>query len=226
MLSNAERAQLPPSELGNNRCIEVATPGHGDVVIKVWSGDLDHDYTIDDRIAGKVDTVTRFQMMHGSEEYIIAALIGFARRVEMPDVSQVFLRAGQVAIEGAIGRRGVKTTRMGRFLNIVDGTGFPQFDIPAENLQALMPPIGVNPGSQISYSSFYFTDTLLGPQLALCGLRGNGDIRELHVVNKTQFVMSDLAVIAGLTCAIAKGEYQINVADVLQETFTVPEIGD
>lgn len=228
-MEHAFRAQLPETELGSDRCLEIGYFGHGDITVTVWHGALDEDPEPSDNDSGI------FRFAHGSDAMLLASLAGFLNRSRENQnaVQQILTTAGSdILADSPDTLRGYHSFQSDVLSRIVRGDPFPTADLPEHGLQCLLPPVPAQPGhlEQVGGTGLYTRANEKAPGLLLVLGKyvvtfGSGP-REVALETTEDFCTLDVPVIAQLICEVALGEYRRDLHALLAREFTETEQAD
>jgi hypothetical protein len=203
------KAELPPSELGNDRCFQIKHSGHGDLLMAAWNGSIDLIPAI------QRDKVTQFAMYHGSEIMIIAGLSGYLKRLGRSDeeVSRVMHMAGDEILgdppENLLHYHNLSQSHINRVAN---GGPFSRFNVLERGLEALTYPISAQPGvlEQTGGTGMYCREAKgSGLRFVLAGFEPTGG--EAVIDRTFEFCEQDVPVLGRLVCETALGEYRRDI---------------
>jgi len=203
----SEKASLPPTELGEDRQLQMGYFGHGDIFIATWTGSLDLDPHRGDEIS------TCFNLAHGCDLLLLASCVGYLRRTEKPeeDIRRVIVEAGRGVLEDDLGDvRGRRPGGSSSAQWIAQGTHFKRFD--KGGLNSLAIPMPAQPGvlDQVGGTGIYTRPNPDGEDsLVYASLLPGGDDQDGVRIHETaDFCPEDMPIIAELVCNMAQGEYR------------------
>lgn len=218
-----QKVQLPPSELGDNRCFEASYSYHGDLVMRTWIGDIDYkspDFTED-------PNEKRFGMAHGADAMILALFVGYYRRfgVDPEETSEVF-RAAAGEILGDEVRPYFDDSWHGQLSRIAKGSGFPGQNIGSLNLYSpLTYPRPIAPGiiEKIGGTGIYSkAQELGGLVLVFVGFgrqAKNNNSDSIPIYATAEFCKSDIPLMAQAICDLSLGEYREQIQHFIIDQF-------
>lgn len=223
MVDHVQREQLPPTELGENRCFEIGYFGHGDIVISTWQGPLDHEPRNGDGLS------RRFGFTHGSDDLILSSMAGALKRAgkDKKEIGRILLDAGEeILADGPEKILGHYNTRAGTLAGIVEGDPARRYDHEELGLQCLVTPTPSQPGvfDKVGGTVIYTReDTNHEKTLLVFGrhdvIRNEEGKRKASLAETDEFCEQDIAVIARLVCNLALGEYRRDLHAFLVSTF-------
>jgi len=216
-----QKVQLPPSELGENRCFEAEYTFHGDLMMRTWSGEID-EISPD---PGDVHDEKRFGMAHGSDVHMIAAFIGYYNRlgVDPEETSEVFRTAAGDILNDEL-RPHYYNPEEHNLSQLAEGSSFIRYDIVSLNLDCLMPLMPVHPGrfERTGGTGLYTKTQELG-QLALVfvsfGQKDKDDPDSLPIRETAKFCKSDIPLMAQTICALSLGDYREQIQHLITDQF-------
>lgn len=223
MIDHVERARLPDTDLGEDRCFEIGYFGHGDIVVATWQGPLDHEPRNGDGLS------KRFGFSHGSDDLILASMAGFLTRAgkDKKEIGRIMLGAGEgILADGTENLRGHYNIREGTLAGIVEGNPARRYDQEESGLQCLVTPTPSQPGtfSEIGGTVIYTRqDTGHERTLLVFGrhdaIRGEDGTKRTTLAETEDFCEQDIPVMALLVCSLALGEYRRDLQAFLMSEF-------
>lgn len=212
MSENVVRATLPPSDLGENRNLEIGYFGHGDIVISTWQGHINHEPHNQDGIS------KRFGFTHGNDALILASLAGYLVRngKSKQEVGDILLEAGKdILSEGPNAIRFYDTSKLYSLILTAEGSSSCRFDIKEYGLQCLVSPTPSEPGllKDIGGSAIYSRKKQHEQQLLYvlgkfqASKTDEGEYKA-SLTETEEFCEQDIPTMAQLVCELALGEYR------------------
>jgi len=217
-----QKAKLPESESGEDRCFEIGYFGHGDIRMSVWNGDLDHEPVNSD------DLSTNFGMAHGSDVYVLSALAGYLVRTgkDQKEIATTMLEAGSYIIGDDTIRMAYGGLSSFDLESTASGSAFPRFDIPERGLSCLLTPHPNVPGvlNEVGGTGIYTRTDENGSLLMVFGkfepIYEHSE-RHAELTDTEDFSESDVPTIARLVCDLALGEYRRDIHTFLSESYVL-----
>lgn len=212
------KAQLPTTELGSERCLQMEYYGHGDIAITSWSGPL--DINPDEAEA----PATRFNMRHGCDLLLLAACVGYLRRFNTPEeeIQQTVLAASQEIIAEDLGDLRYHSYTDTTIKRVSVGAPFPRYDMPDLSLTCLMPLEPSQPGlaHRVGGTAIYTKPN--GNKTGYLVYASHVPVpREetTEIAATTEFCKQDIPTIASLICEMALGEYRRDLKKYIETNF-------
>lgn len=215
MSEHVQRVQLPPSELGENRCFEIGYFGHGDIIVSTWEGTLDHEVRRDDGIS------TRFGFTHGSDAMILASMAGFLVRAGKDEeaVSRIMCKAGEeILSEGVDVIRYHYGFQRHYIEDIADGDLALRFDDERLGLDCLVAPTPAHPGHiETAGGTAIYTRVDEGLQQTLlvfgrhAATRSDDGVKATELDGTAEFCAQDIPAMARVVCKLALGDYRDDI---------------
>ncbi len=216
MAHHFNKAPLPATDLGNERCFQIGYFGHRDIFIATWTGPIDLEPNREDGVS------TCFNLSHGSDLVLLASCVGYLRRVGKPEeeVMRVIKEAGKEVIEDDLGdmkfhRPGSRSTAK----LVARGTQFKRFD--KDCLDSLVIPTPAEPGTldRVGGSALYTRPSLdHEDHLVYASLRPDRESDEgVQIYETADFCPEDVPTIATLICSMAMGEYRRDLRWLLDD---------
>lgn len=215
-MNRQEKATLPPTELGDQRKIQMGYFGHGDIFIATWSGSLDLDPNREDGIS------TCFNLAHGCDLLLLASCVGYLRRIgrSEKEIKQVILEAGTSVLNDDLGD--ITWRRPGSSSSaqwVARGEYSTRFD--RDGLKSLVTPMPAQPGvlDHVGGTGIYTRPNLSGEDfLVYASLRPDRESDDGVQVHETaDFCPDDIPTIAKLICNMAQGEYKRDLRWLLDD---------
>ena len=205
---------LPPSELGDNRCIRMGYSYHGDVSLVTWRGDISYSPRVEDDIS------EFFSFAHGADVLLLASCIGYLRRAQYPEeqmIAHLTERTQEVQEDGMwdLSRYSIgASTTLEEILE--DSESLSWDDI--NHMRCLMPPRPTSPGNrQDRPATGLYTklddNSLL--QLIIACI----EPRSLAIRNQSTFCISDIPSLIGMICSMSEGTSRMDLKILLKEYF-------
>ncbi len=225
MTDFCQKAELPPSRLGNNRCFQIKYYGHGDIATALWKGTLDNDVRSADP-----DTEV-FNWHHGNDETILAALAGFLTRsgVSKPDIANIMLGSGSSVLQefDQIERRMLPANERS-IDRIAIGEPLSRFDLKSLGLRCLVLPTPSQPGvfEYTGGTGIYTKATNIRDDTmvwASFNPQPGADLHNITPDHTAEFCVSDVPTMAKLVCDLSLGEYRRDIAAFLQRNYLESE---
>lgn len=216
--------RLPESELGEDRCFQIEYFGHGDMRMSFWQGDLSYVPRNDDDIS------KNFGFIHGNDVMLFASFAGYLARVgrSHEEISEVLLSAGDEVLRDNLGTIGYMVNRvMGRTENVASGEPSSRYDIPDQNLVALLSPQPNEPAllNEVGGTGIYTRrsgDNVYFVIARFNALLGRSD-EEAELYYTADFCERDVPVLARLVCSLSMGEYRKDIQAFLNGQYINPE---
>ena len=207
MSYETHKAQLPPTELGDDRCLQMKYFGEGDIFIASWTGSLERRPTVTDGIS------KCFNLAHGSDLLLFASCVGYLRRINMPEeeVKQIILESGQEVLEDNLDMQYHHSGQEHYAQRVSEGRRVKIFDRVDEGLHCLVDPRPTRPGqiNRVGATGIY---TRMRPEktesLVYASLMPNSQRDGVTVHETTDFCAADIPVMASLICSMAQGDYR------------------
>lgn len=213
-----QKAELPPTELGQNRCFQIEYFGHGDIYIATWDGPLDFEPTTNDGES------TSFGFAHGSDVLILASLAGYLKRLRRSteEIRDILHDAGKDILNDDLEciyfRHRLDDAHIGRIAN---GGACARFDVPDRGLACLVMPVPSQPGiiEQTGGTGIYTRNN--NDSEANLVFAGHKPVVDesgkptTEIVRTADFCSQDIPVIAQLVCNLALGEYRRDLQSLL-----------
>ncbi len=226
MPHNTNKSELPPSNLGDDRCFQIEYFGQGDIFAAVWEGDIDHEPTVEDGVS------TCFNFAHGSDVVIMASLAGYLRRIGKPqeEVKGVLREAGQeILADDSL--RPMYRNSMDEWSNarVAEGRRMPRFDIAEPELHCLVIPIPSQPEDirAVGGTGIYTRPNKSGDDsYVLAHIKGRSGSKLTdpdQIGHLADFQASDVPVMAKLVCEMSLGEYRRDIQAFLSGLYTQPD---
>lgn len=224
VMINLQKAELPPSELGDDRCFEIGYFGHGDIVVSAWNGTLDLEPSRSDGIS------TRFGFAHGNDALILASMAGYLKRLgrSNDEVRETLQESGKNILEEELGY--YHSLRTGSLNMIAAGNPMSRFDDEERGFACLVSPTPSQPGliEKTGGTGIYTRETDAQiKHLVFAGFTPHKDNEgnEVSEISRTvEFCEQDVPVMARLVCNLALGEYRSDLIALLTNLY-VPEEG-
>ena len=212
----SNKAKLPPTELGDNRCLQIGYYGHGDIFMATWTGSLDLEPHLEDGIS------TCFNLAHGSDLILLASCVGYLRRLGKSEeqVRRVIMEAGRGVIEDDLGNMRFHSIGNWSSVHLV-ATGSPSSRFDRDGMRSLVIPTPAQPGTleRVGGTAIYTRPNPNGEDtLVYASLRPDRQSDFNVGIHETaDFCSDDIPVIAGLVCEMALGEYRRDLRYFLED---------
>ena len=215
------KAELPPTELGDDRCFQVKYFGHGDILVAAWNGPIDLDPSASDGVS------TRFGFTHGSDVVILASLAGYLKRLGRSDdeVRGTMHEAGEEILGDSPERLLYYRSPQKNYVNrISSGEPLARFDIPEQGLKCLALPVPAHPGliEDCGGTGIYTRRTEDTPNLVFAGFvpATTPEGKKTTEIDRTaDFCEHDIPAMARLVCKMALGEYRKDLQSFLVNLY-------
>jgi hypothetical protein len=214
-----QKAELPPGDLGEDRCLQIGYYGHGDISLAAWNGPLEAD-PYAERVAS-----SRFGLCHGSDISLFASLAGYLRRAGRSDedVSSTLRTAGaDILGDDPDNLRYYRNMSAFAVNRIANGVPLPRFDIGARSWNCLLLPTPTRPGviEETGGTAIYTRSTgdfthLVFAQILASDRRGGA--MDFEIGESAEFCEQDVPVMARLICQTALGEYRRDIQAFLND---------
>lgn len=210
---HALEAQLPKSELGACRSLEVGYFGHGDIVISLWPDASEPD----------LGEQLKFRFIHGSDVIILATVSGYLKRLgkSHEEVKGIMLEAGAGVLEDKeLQDSRVMSSRSSTAKDIAKGDYASRWDIPGEELACLVMPIPAVPGllEETGGTGIYTRGTGGEGRLVLAALRGRRSETgsedtedDTEIAHTAELCSSDAPIMARMICDVSLGDYRKDI---------------
>lgn len=219
--------KLPETFLGADRNFRLGYSFHGDIRLGFWVGD---DY---DRDALEEPKSLRvFSMYHGSEVELIAAAIGFYRRIGVSEseTAYTFSNAAHEILVDPDMKEFRRPPTLTWKLRTAEGAPKSRFDKPLLGWSRLTNEIMCQPGvtEEVGATAIYTRQDIFGQdtmllesipsslETSLRTLNGNPPAVDNRVA---ELAPADIPIVAETICRLTMGEYRRDVYDLLTETF-------
>lgn len=209
---DVQKAKLPPTVLGEERCFQIGHSFQEDIVARTWEGPLDGSADDNDKTNLKA-----FGLMHSTHVLIIAALMGYLSRLgrSKQEIRSYF---PDEIIKTAIGndtlQRHYSHLQSLELGEVSRGDERPWSDIPDQGLSALTDFVPNKPGGT-NGTAFYTTRKDNGLFLVLAGLAEEKDM-SIKITNQEWFVEEDVPIIGSLVYRLARGQCRDQIAAILK----------
>lgn len=222
----AQKAELPSSELGSNRCFQIEYYGHGDILVSAWNGSLDLEPSANDGMS------IRFGLAHGNDVIILASFAGYLKRLGKSDgeVRETMREAGsKILDDDPENLRLYHNPRQNSIDRIADGEPLTRFDELARSLSCLVLPVPSQPGLiEETGGTGIYTRGTEGAKLFLvfAGFTPTTDSegKKVAEIDRTEeFCELDVPTMARLVCNLALGEYRTDIQSFLANLYTPKE---
>lgn len=205
---DSKKAQLPSTELGDERCIQIGYTWHGDIFIDAWKGQLDLDPERNDGAS------THFSLSHSMDLMLLASCAGYLRRLgtSEQEVQETIREAGREIIQDDLGDLRLHSTGSERMAMLV-GSGKPakRYDQLDGALSCLVPPMPAQPGVlyKVGGTGIYTRHNPDGEdRLVYVSHLPVPEEETTRMGEYADFCSADIPVIAELICVRALGEYR------------------
>lgn len=211
-----QKARLPETQLGSERCLQLEYFGHGDIFMATWDGPIGYKPSAND------GTSTCFGLAHSNDVIMLAACVGFLRRVKTPEekISKIIIDAGQIILEDSqYDTPTHDVTRRIGLDKIARGEELTRFNQAVGPLSCLVDPRPVRPGvlSTTGGTGIYTKPTSNGADsLVYASFLPN----QTEIYKTANFCAEDIPVMARLICNNSMGEYRTEILRFIDEQFS------
>ena len=219
------RVKLPDSFLGTNRNFCYGHSGHGDLILHFWN---ENSYQSNDQITGQT-----LHMSHGSDVELVAAAIGFYRRIGKPDTEtkQTFIDAAEDIFQDPFVTEAYQRYKNFNHLkHIADGRFMPRFDNEVMGWHRLTHEISCQPGvpEEVGATALYTRQDIFGNHTLLFDSVVPEWVKnfppelhdsELQKPKVVELAPQDMPVFAETVCESSMGEYRKDIYQFLISTF-------
>jgi hypothetical protein len=219
MTYETQKAQLPPTELGDERCLQIGYFGHGDIFIATWAGSLDTQPHSGDGIS------TCFNLAHGADLLLLASCIGYLRRINTPDeeIKLDILEASEEILADDVGDMRFHSGGNDHLAeSICAGERFGRYDLPENNLSCLVPPRPAQPGliyEKGGTAIYTRPNPAIEDDLVYASLLPDREEETASIHETADFSRADVPIIARLVCEMSLGEYRRDLRKLIGVQF-------